>query len=431
MVMAFCQSPNIKDELLYIDNIKCFYVFDHDKKCFVKLKELDLERQVFKYLMNTTGRNITTAMIKDFISLMKYKIYRTVPDLNFRYTSLNDNKIIDMDTFEIVPFDLSTPPFHHINCSSDEIINSDREVPERFGKYLNEVIVDRDGKPDKEMQKVVQEMVGYYLLSTLEAHVVFFLTGKGRNGKSIMLDVMREIIGEEFTSTLTVEDMTKKDFRLGALVGKKVNLCDEDESSFVKTDKFKALISGSPVEVENKYEKSFSWKPTVKHIFATNEMPSFSGFNKALIERVYIVSFHRFFEKHERDTQLLNKLKGEIGGIISWAIEGAKRLKENNFIFTEAEEVRNNSMGFQQNISGAALFFNENYEVSSTDFIANDDLYESYKIWCDNRGKKKQSYYVFIKDICTLTGLENKLGKVDGSDLVGKNIKRKQLSNKF
>uniref|UniRef100_A0A6H1ZSQ8 Putative primase n=1 Tax=viral metagenome TaxID=1070528 RepID=A0A6H1ZSQ8_9ZZZZ len=427
MVRAYCQKPEIVDNLLYVDAIDSFYVFDLDKGYFKKLRDIDLERKIYLYLASNTGKNLSTALVRDFILQMKYRVYRTVENLNFNYITLSDKKVLNVKNFEIETISLDKPPFHCINCLSNDIKNFNGNPPERFGQYLNEVIVDDGLQPDKEMQLVVQEMIGYYLLNTLEAHVAFFLIGKGRNGKSVMLDVIREIVGEDFCEAMPVEMMTSDKFATSNLVGKKLNICAEDESTFVKTDKFKAMIGGDPISVERKYGARFMWKPTVKHIFATNEMPSFSGFNKALTERLKIIPFNRFFAKEERDTKLFQKLKGELGGIIAWAIEGAKRLKENRFMFSDSAMVDKKGYEFQGNISAAVLFFNENYEKQTNGFVSNDDMYENYKLWCDRRGKKKQSYYVFIRDIDTLTDLPNIEGNGDeGLIVFGKEIERKK-----
>jgi len=431
MVAAFCQKESVREGLLYVDNIDSFYQLDTDKRYFKKLRMLDLERTVYLYLSSVTSKSISTALVRDFISQIKYRIYRTIPDIDFNYISLRGKKVLNVKTFKIDYFDIDKPPFHYVDCDPEDIQSYSGTPPPRFEQYLDEVVVDDEMNPDKDMQMVVQEMVGYYLLSTLEAHVVFFLIGKGRNGKSVMLDIVREIVGEEFCDAMPVEMMTSDKFATSNLIGKKLNVCAEDESTFVKTDKFKAMVGGDPISVERKYGAKFTWKPTVKHIFATNEMPSFSGFNKALTERIKIIPFNRFFKKEDRDTQLVEKLKRELGGIIAWALEGAERLKENNFVFSDSELMDERGDDFQKNVSSAVLFFKENYEKKEFGFVANDDLYDHYKEWCDRRGKKKQSFYVFLKDVETLTDLVNVDGKGSTGYVVdGKHIEKKVRKDK-
>lgn len=415
LVGDFCRDPHYLDNLLYVEDIDTFYYFNKEKFFFELLTDRDLERKVYSYIINNIpNKNFTTGTVKDFIAQIKYVVYRVSPSLNFDYIALNDGFALNTNDFSIVSSTNKLDVFHNVNCSSDDMKNIEEvEPPERFSQFLDEVLVDKNLQPDKGLRRTVQEMMGYYLMNNLLAHTVFFLTGRGRNGKSVLLDVIREMVGNDFCTAMSVGDLTSDIFAAAALIGKKVNICAEDESNYVKTDKFKALVGGDPINIRKMYQESFQWKPTVKYLFATNEMPSFSGFNTALIERIKIIPFNRFFKKEERDVYLFKKLKKEMGGIIAWSIQGAKRLKENGFVFTETEQMNKMSMGFQENVSATVLFFNENYEVDENSFISNEDLYERYKLWSEKRGKKKQGYYNFIKDLNTHINLPDIEGLSD------------------
>lgn len=426
LVEVYCQQDNIRDGLLYVQEIDMFYAYDLSLNCYLPLKQLDFERKVYGFLSENIAKNISAASVKDFVSQIKYRVYKTIENIHFDYIALKDNSIIDAKSGELVTASRDKMCFHHIQCDPRYMEEYKEKLPERFAKFLDEVIVFPDHTPDKETQMLLQEMVGYYLLNTLEAHAVFFLVGKGRNGKSVMLDLIREMIGRDFYSAMNVETLTSDQFSAAGLVGKKMNIVAEDESSYVRTDKFKAMIAGDDITVQRKYGSHFTWKPTVKHLFATNEMPSFSGFNVALTERIKIIPFNRYFKEDERDTQLFNKLKTEMAGIVAWAIAGAKRLRDNKFRFSKSAQSQQKADEFRENISSGVLFFNEQFIVDSEGFTLNDDLYNAYKMWAESRGKKKQSFYSFFKDIETLTGLPTiiALDKVTGETGKGKKLRR-------
>jgi putative DNA primase/helicase len=225
---------------------------------------------------------------------------------------------------------------------------------------------------------------------------------------------------------MSIEKLTTNDFAASSLIGKKINICLEEESSYVKSDKFKAMVSGDPINVERKYGDSFMWEPTVKYVFATNEMPTFSGLNYGLVRRIKIIPFNRIIEDHKKDTRLTDKLGTELSGILAWAMAGAKRLAENGFKFTECAQSVNKIGEFKENISAAILFYNENYTLgtSDEDFLSNDELYENYVHWCEKRGKKRQSYYVFMRDINTHILLSDVRGiDKDGKKCIGKYLR--------
>ena len=67
-------------------------------------------------------------------------------------------------------------------------------------------------------------MFGNALLATLEAHATFFLVGKGANGKSVLLEVLRHMMGEKFCASVSIESMTTNRFTTYSLICKKINL---------------------------------------------------------------------------------------------------------------------------------------------------------------------------------------------------------------
>ena len=89
-----------------------------------------------------------------------------------------------------------------------------------------------------------------------------------------------------------------------------------------------------------------------------------------------------------------------MAGIVRWALEGAKRIQENNFIFTENKATRAMQTKFKEHLSSAVLFFNEQcVHGSPLDFFSAEMLYTEYQTWIKQRGKKQQSYYSFVRDI--------------------------------
>ncbi|MDP9460457.1 MAG: hypothetical protein M3Q22_09470 [Actinomycetota bacterium] len=70
-----------------------------------------------------------------------------------------------------------------------------------------------------------QEDLGYLLLPGNPLHVAFLFRGDGRNGKGVLMDVMRALVGPGAVSSLSLEDMVsdRARFRLVGLVGSALN----------------------------------------------------------------------------------------------------------------------------------------------------------------------------------------------------------------
>ena len=396
MAADFCQEESNIQNLLYIENISQFAYYGEKLGYYKLYGDEDFKRILYLWLINRYRQSITTNITRDIAGQIQWFINKRIFDITSTdYIAMTD-RLLNLNTFEYEPFDVNKAVFYRVSCASSEV---KWDGNSRFAKFLNEVLVDDNGNPDRQLINLTQELFGYCLLNTLEGHASFFLVGEGANGKSVMLSLLRAMVGKEYSVSESIESATTTRFALASFIGKKINICVEEESDYIKSDKFKALVSGDPVMVEFKYGKRIQWTPTVKHIFATNEMPTFKGFNGGLLRRMKIIPFKKVVPESMRDSKLTEKLINEMGIVVAWALEGAKRLAANNFKFSGSTASEKSSQELTKNLSSAVMFLWEQYQEDEMGKIWVEDLYESYGIWSEKRGKKKQSYYSFTKDI--------------------------------
>lgn len=396
MALAFCQSEQYLEHLIYIEEVESFGIYQKGEGYYKVMSSKDFYKQVFQFLVDKTERNLNESVIKSVTSVIQWTCYQSIESIMTDYLALEDS-LLNLKTFEYEQHDLNKHAFYNLRTTRDKLEHAD--PPERFMQFLDEVLVHDDLTPDRELQTFFQEMMGYYLLNTNEAHVMCFLVGEGGNGKSVVLELLRHIIGKDFVSAASLRSLTTDKFSPANLIGKKINICEDDESKYIQSDLFKTLISGGTINVERKYQSAFTWEVKSKFIFSTNRQPTFSGLDEGLIRRVYIIPFKNNIPYSQRDTKLLNKLKQELPGIIKYFLDGAKRLVENNYKFSKTKAVDDAQKEFKQNISSAIHFFYENYEESPGAEMTNTDLYFHYKEWCDLRGKKPMNHYTFHADM--------------------------------
>lgn len=399
LMHSFCQDKAHLEHLLYVENIDSFCIYQESFGFFEILNNKKFSTFVLDFLEKATDRDITPGLVENVIKLIKLKIYRHREDIISDYVALDD-KLLNLSTFEYEEFSVHKAAFHRIHVSSIDVLSQTGHTP-LFFKFLDTVLVDENGKPDQDLYLLTQETIGYLLLNTIEAHTMFFLVGGGQNGKSVLLNILKEIIGKQFVSSMSIEFLTTDRFGKSALVGKKVNICNEEESKYIRSDTFKALVSGDPVQTQRKFGESFVMYPTTKYIFATNNNPKFESIDDGLMRRIIIIPFNKKISEEEKDTKLTQKLLTELPGIIGWALEGAKRLVANGFRFTQSSVAANKKIEFEKNLSSALYFISEEYEETDNekDFLCYDDLYLEYTRWCVRVGRKSQNQTNFLKDI--------------------------------
>ena len=92
-------------------------------------------------------------------------------------------------------------------------------------------------------------------------------------------------------------------------------------------------------------EDFWEFEPTHKVFLATNHKPVVKGTDNAIWERIRLVPFEVTIPEDERDTSLPEKLKEELSGILSWAVQGCLEWQESGL--SVPDEVRVATDGYR------------------------------------------------------------------------------------
>lgn len=185
----------------------------------------------------------------------------------------------------------------------------------------------------------LQEFFGYACMSHAKWKKALLVYGPSDSGKSLIGFVLALMVGRDQTCSLPLEQMDDPQAR-AVIVGKALNLLTEITTSALIADGgFKTLISTEePILINAKYKPPFSYYPTAKHLFITNNLPGLSDRTEGVINRLAVIPMRRVFTKSEKDERLPEKLAAEIPGILAWSVQGAKRLIEQRGQFSEAAD---------------------------------------------------------------------------------------------
>ena len=396
IAIQFTHDPKYETDLVYCRNLDLFYVW-----CGYYYKQVDpkemMEQTLIDYLVvNFKEISWTHSKILDVFRLIKSRCLRKINDVDMEHIAFRD-KYFNTDIMKPVTTSKEFVVTHKLDFNYPGKEKYNIEV---FESYLNSSLVMQDNhdEPDKDLINFTQTMFGYFLLNTITAEKSFFLTGVGANGKSVMLNIIRHMIGDEFVSAMTLQSLTTDKFKSHNLIGKKINICGEEESKYLDASKFKAMVSGDLIDAERKFGDSFEFKPNVKFLFSTNNIPTFKGIDYALKRRLVLIPFNRKFSEQECDRKLLNKLKKEMPGIIKWSIDGARKLLLNDLTFKLAQSQVDKMHELEAEISSVIAFINENYYIDKTCTISLSDLYNKYGEWCYFQRRKPVNMNRFARE---------------------------------
>ena len=90
---------------------------------------------------------------------------------------------------------------------------------------------------------------------------MFFLVGRGRNGKDKYLDLISRLVGEENTTAIDIDKLINSRFEASNLYKKKVAFVSEtDYGIFKSTKAIKQCTGESPISAEFKNKPNFQMK---------------------------------------------------------------------------------------------------------------------------------------------------------------------------
>ena len=127
-----------------------------------------------------------------------------------------------------------------------------------------------------------------------------------------------------------------------------INIATENETRKIKTALLKQIVGGDAIQIETKGKDPHNYKPYVKCVFAVNNLPQFFENSYVMLRRMQIVPFPAVFtdnpnpdnkNEFQRIPNFQANLGPELVGIFNFAMEGYKRLRDNNFVFTKSKRI--------------------------------------------------------------------------------------------
>ena len=193
----------------------------------------------------------------------------------------------------------------------------------RWQQFLHQVF-QRDG----ELIGFVQRALGYSLTGSVREQVLFLCHGTGSNGKSVFLDMLRNVLGDyamniPFT-VLELQQRPSLTNDLASMAGRRlVTSSETNESTRLNEARIKALTGGDPITARFLYSESFTYEPVAKFWLAVNHLPRVRDDSYGFWRRVRVLPFNEQFTGDDADKGLPFKLLEELPGILNWGVQGA------------------------------------------------------------------------------------------------------------
>ena len=401
--MPFVLAKNLQKSVNVFYAAEQHYFYENG--VYRSIDELEVQKMVQDKLIDTEAK---MSQITDAEHQWRMRVRKDMRELNSNPFLIN----VKNGLFNVMENKLQE---HTAECISTVQLNvnynPDAECP-LFRKFLVDSM-----EGDMEQVNLIQEILGYLLIPVNYAQKAFVITGVAQAGKSVLLRVINEILlGKQNVSNIAWQNLSDR-FKTAELYGKLANIfSDLPTKNIDDTGIFKSLVGEDYLTVEKKNKNPFSFQSYARLLFSCNVIPkNYADKSEGFYRRLIIIRFNKPVPQDKKDPNLIIKFQAEADGIFLFALEGLKRLIQNNYVFSEAEKNRMEVEKYREDSDSLLSFLKEccdkgaDYEVGST------ELYNAYKNYCEESNLRPYAHRTMVGNIkawdTSIVSAKDKLGK--------------------
>lgn len=364
----------------------------------------------------------------------KYHCYSCVLSKKLRL----DNSVI---VFRNCVLEVATRSCHKFDKRWVQIskMDYDYEPKKRVYKwydFLNSVL------PEKSSQQVLQMFLGAVFVNRYEVKIetMLILLGTGANGKSVIQETVRGVLGDNNVSKSGLKDLCHGgavgDQTIMLINGKRLNYCSEIQTGEFdsNSDRLKAMISGEPVYGRRLYQDRCEARNIPLIMANANRLPTIKDKSHGMLRRLCVIPFNITIPRTRQNPHLAYELREEYSGIMNWILDGRDLLAESGYKIpqiSDCEELAHSGIAMY---SAPVMFMRmngwlpkfDNVDVEPTMTMGVGALYAKYCLWCDQNIKDKVSKIVFSRELVS-AGYE----KIRGKDTTHFKLYSKSYVNKL
>lgn len=336
-----------------------------------------------------------------------------------------DPEVLDGDIYALCTpggvVDLRTGELRKPNALTDMHSRATTVGPQRipiprWQNFLRDTF--GDDEVGLETTRFLHLLLGYSITGDVGAQILPFLYGSGANGKSVLLDVMMQVLGDYANAAppgflMEKGKFTEHSTELTELHGRRIVVCSELKPN----DKFnearvKLLTGGDKITARRMRQDYFSFTPTHKLWLLGNHRPEVGTGGYAFWRRIRLIPFERKVPDNRKIDNLAAELVQEEGpGILHWLIEGARRYLAARDPLLGPSSVRLATEAYEKTEDHIGRFLVERCTTGGGPKpdpelrVEQKLLYEAYVRWCTDEGIRPATSRAFASRVRQELGL--------------------------
>jgi len=316
------------------------------------------------------------------------------------------NGVLDLRTLTLMPHN----PELRLTKLAPVTYDPNADCP-RWKAFLNRIF-----NGNERLIRFVQRAVGYSLTGSTREQCLFFLHGIGANGKSTFLEVIRSLLGDyaataEFSTFVADRKNSVRNDIARLHSARLVTAIEVGEGKRLAEELIKTLTGGDTVTARYLYREYFEFKPRFKVWLAANYKPEIRGTDWAIWRRIRLIPFTVTIPPEEQIPDLAEQLKGELSGILNWALEGLKDWLANGL--QPPPEVTEATEAYRAEMDIVGLFVQDACDLDPKAVTPSRELYEAFREWAHENGYEPLGQTAFGRRLAA-KGFQNGRAYVGG-----------------
>lgn len=218
---------------------------------------------------------------------------------------LKNKKVINIQTMEVRT--RTKTDFWSFELDVDYEEKSEKDL--KIKDYISSLFKDED------TEEYVSKLIAYMFSGLINARKFFTFYGSGRNGKSMLINIVENILSGNLSKTLSQNALIKQKAQSGArpdliqLRYSRLSIVNELNDNELDGSMVKTLTGGDRLTCRALYSEEVSFKTQSKILLITNELPSIDTSDLAMLDRIAFIPFLQKFEHNEETQKYIDDIK--------------------------------------------------------------------------------------------------------------------------
>lgn len=294
-------------------------------------------------------------------------------------------------------------PEYYITVKTPVPYNAEAEKPKRFIRFIKEICCD-----NIDLIRYLLRVLGYCITGENREQAYFIFYGRGANGKSVLINILRYVLGDTLTGEVAQDAFIRKSNgnslnpSLVSIKDTRMGFVSEGNSKQEMDEALlKAITGGDIVTLRQLYKDHICFRPHFKIILTSNHMPALNYKDDAMQRRTKIIRFDNTFTGDKRDNNLEKTLQAEAEGILKGLVILARAYYRDGLskyepsCITEAYDI------CRAETDSIFAFVQEHVRrpENKNTYVQSSVLYQHYQQYCADNDFESKSHKAFTQGL--------------------------------